>query len=391
MCTWLDMAVTAANGCSVHTTHLGTTRRQMLRGSVVSLASLACPPQTWAASSGVIAGAIRWDAWYSRSGSSIAAQDDIAYKKFQYRAPAHCKVLSEEALTCVGSQEVMDREIELAARAGIKFWAFVWYGPESSLHAAWNLYQSSSLRNNVNWCGIVSPSSMGSIPFENGKWRENIQQWADYMAAPNYQKVSAEGSTKRPLLFLLWDVNQVKNFFGDLANMGMAASFLRERVLAAGLGPPYIVILHGAEGAQAASAIGAQAISSYIPRLTPKPAGTYKDLDEQTRAYWTTLQSTGKPIVPIAMVGWDTRPRQEHPGPFSTIQNPERYYALPSTSELATHISAAVHFIQSNPGACPSRVLLIYSWDECDEGGGLIPTLGDPAGSYLSAIAPTIR
>ena len=39
---------------------------------------------------------------------------------------------------------------------------------------------------------------------------------------------------------------------------------------------------------------------------------------------------------------------------------------------------------QCPPATCPSKVFLIYSWDECDEGGGLIPTLGDPAGMVVS-------
>jgi hypothetical protein len=36
-------------------------------------------------------------------------------------------------------------------------------------------------------------------------------------------------------------------------------------------------------------------------------------------------------------------------------------------------------------------VLLIYSWDECDEGGCLMPTHGDPTGRHLSAIASIIE
>jgi hypothetical protein len=51
---------------------------------------------------------------------------------------------------------------------------------------------------------------------------------------------------------------------------------------------------------------------------------------------------------------------------------------------------AAVDFILDHPKSCPANALLIYSWNECDEGGGLIPTRGDPKGSYLDAIAPII-
>jgi hypothetical protein len=56
----------------------------------------------------------------------------------------------------------------------------------------------------------------------------------------------------------------------------------------------------------------------------------------------------------------------------------------------AEHLRAAVEFIDSHDLACPSKVLLIYSWNECEEGGALVPSLGDPQGSYLTAIAPVI-
>nr|WP_294525620.1 hypothetical protein [uncultured Rhodopila sp.] len=282
----------------------------------------------------------------------------------------------------------MDREIEAAARAGLKFWAFVWYDPNSSLRAAWNLYQSSSLRDQINWCGIVSLASWNSAPSDQSRWQTNVQQWAEYMSAPNYQRVGSDGrSPGRPLLFLLWDQRQFEGFFENLDNLGRSLDLLRERVTAAGGDAPYIVILRGTEGAPILSRIGADAIGGYVPRFRQVPAGRYADLDQQARAYWAALEATGKPIVPIAIVGWDTRPRQEHPGPFSHVQVPERYYAMSTPAELSGHMRAAVGFIRRNESACPSKVLLIYSWNECDEGGGLIPTLGDPTGSYLVAIS----
>ena len=124
--------------------------------------------------------------------------------------------------------------------------------------------------------------------------------------------------------------------------------------------------------------------------------GPYRDLDRQTRAYWRTLAAAGVPIVPIAMVGWDTRARRAHPVPWERSEstappNLRQYYVLPEPAELGAHLQAAVDYIGRNARACPSQLLLIYSWDECDEGGGLIPTVEDPSGSYLSAIARVLR
>ena len=139
------------------------------------------------------------------------------------------------------------------------------------------------------------------------------------------------------------------------------------------------------------SKVGADAISSYISEFRRPVIGRYVDLDQQTQAYWRKMATSGSAIIPIAMVGWDTRPRQERPGPWShgaePNPNPTTYYALATPDEFAAELREAVSFIQSNPLVCASKSLLIYSWDECDEGGGIIPTLGDPNGSYLSAIA----
>src|SRR6202012_5417315 len=141
--------------------------------------------------------------------------------------------------------------------------------------------------------------------------------------------------------------------------------------------------------AQVGPVVGADAISSYISGFRREPAASYNRLDEQTRAYWTSLASTGAAMVPITMVGWDTRPRHETPGPwYRAATNPDHYYVMATPAELAEHVRAAVRFIRANPRACPSKILLIYSWDECDEGGCLMPTYGDPTGSRLQAIAP---
>ena len=180
----------------------------------------------------------------------------------------------------------MDAEISAAATAGLKFWAFVWYDDESNLRTGWELYQSSAMKDRINWCGIVTPAALGSVPFANNKWQLKVRQWAAYMRAGNYQKVDVDGLANRPLLFLLWQQNAITTFFGnDLENMRGALAFLRESVVAAGLGPPYIVVLDDVKGAAISPAIGAQAISNYISRFGPAYHGSYGELDKQTRAY----------------------------------------------------------------------------------------------------------
>jgi len=346
-------------------------------------------------SKGVIAGAIRWDAWYKRADASMFAQASLAPKKYHFRAPAHCSETPEETITCIGSQAAMDSEIRAAANGGITYWAFGWYPPGSSFRTAWNLYQSSGNRTLVNWCGILGLDVLGPMASNGDASQNSVQEWIEYMQQPHYQKVTMGSAQNRPLLYVLWDrPNLQKHFHNDPFNVQVALHRIHAMADKAGISRPYIVILDGTEGSQFALQIGADAISRYVPEFKKERHGTYADLAMETEEYWNRLKQTGIPMVPIALVGWDTRPRQEHPVPWEPWAkpnpNPLEYFALPTPQELASHFQAAVDFIGNNPSACQSKLLLIYSWDECDEGGGLIPTLGDPAGSYLQAIAPIL-
>ena len=76
----------------------GTSRRGLLKGLSALLSTVGWPTNAdlrAAQPQGVIAGAIRWDAWYSAVGHSLDAQKDLSPPKFHYRAPAHCKIVSE--------------------------------------------------------------------------------------------------------------------------------------------------------------------------------------------------------------------------------------------------------------------------------------------------------
>ena len=54
--------------------------------------------------------------------------------------------------------------------------------------------------------------------------------------------------------------------------------------------------------------------------------------------------------------------------------------------EFTRHIQRGIDFVRTHPKECEAQSLLVYSWDECDEGGGILPTHGDPGGAYLRAL-----
>ncbi len=346
------------------------------------------------AQSGVIAGAIRWDAWYSNTGSALVGQQGLGPSIYQSRAPINCSAISNIQITCPANQATMDAEITAAVSGGLKFWAFDQYASSSSLTPAWNLYQSSSIKNNINWCWITGLSNMiasGSYTATNATYVTQFQQ-------SNYQHVTI-ASVSRPVLFILWsDADVTGSFGGNIANVTAMITNLRSQAIAAGQGTPYIVIMRGvpATAVTDMTTVGADAISAYNPLTTVTLNGTYASLDTQTQTFWATMAAAGAPIVPDAINGFAAMPLIAHPNNFGgTLPKPyfgiNNVYAISTNAQLVTHLQAAVSYINANPSIVPSKLLIIYAWTECEEGGCLTPTIGDPTGSKLAAIKSTIN
>ena len=80
------------------------------------------------------------------------------------------------------------------------------------------------------------------------------------------------------------------------------------------------------------------------------------------------------------MTGWDRRPRIERPVPWETgwqkpYEGMEKYFALPTPEELAAHLKEAILWTKERKQTCPAKAVIIYAWNEHDEGGWLCPTL----------------
>ena len=358
-------------------------RRKFIKGAV-SAAALSWGEKA-RASSGVIAGAIRWDAWYYNTGAAATSQANLGPPAYQYRAPWFCtQHLAQSVIDCAGDKQLaVDLEIQWAAAAGLKFWAFDQYavpGPNAGQMNAWQFYQQSAFNSQINWCMLaVSDSLFGST----GNFSTQVAQYVAWFQQSNYQKVL----TNRPLLFM-FGFNTLASFGGSTSNFAAMISALRTATTGAGLGTPYIVWMDfsPSNAATFMTAIGADAISSYAYFAT-SPGQSYASLAAGNQSLWTSMKGTGAALIPNCQMGADTRPRGG------------TNWAVPATpAERAALLQAGVNFVQNNPVACASAAMIIYSWTECDEGGGaLIPTSGDvPLGlpptlsRVLSAIAPVI-
>jgi hypothetical protein len=356
-------------------------RRAFLAGS--SALTMMQSYSAKAAHTGKTVGAIRWDPWYEdpNGGELLALQSTLGPAEFQGRAP-DCAVASSYYISFAAcqSQARIDAEITAAKNAGLDYWAYCWYGASSQLQKAWVLHQSSSIKNQMNWCLLFNSSAqfvslMTSAP----------ATYAGYCTQSNYQKVL----TSRPLVYILHD------FSTPYTSIAPAVATFISACATAGAGTPYVVIL-AAAATGVLAATGCQATGNYaIAAGQAELAGSYASLVSRVEAYWGTMLATGQAVIPTAVTGYDRRPRIKRPVPWGAAGTSGQkpwigagiYYQSGTPSAIASHVADMLTWLTTNAANSPAQTGLIYSWDEHDEGGSTLnPTLGSGS-AILNAVA----
>lgn len=287
-------------------------------------------------------------------------------------------VVVTESVNCEGtSQEVMDQEIRYAAAAGIDYWAFDYY-PQQPLARARELYLSSTLKNQINWCAILDGNFMA-------QYDANLSELVARFGESNYQKV-LDG---RPLVYFLNNATADK------------VTKMRSKATGAGLPNPYIVVMGWtAQGvADVKAAVGADAVSRYATGQTN--GAPYSSLTSLETSLWSDYASTAGQVIPTVSTGWDPRPMYEYPVPWG-VQPSEDYLGLKdqwaqqaTPTEIAKHLGDAISWSNSHTANVPPNTVLIYAWNEHLEGGWICPTLHEMQNSgrplRLDAIARVPR
>ena len=107
------------------------------------------------------------------------------------------------------------------------------------------------------------------------------------------------------------------------------------------------------------------------------------------RERWEKWPALRVPSITFASAGWDTRPRNERPPPWlknevkaepdptpPAQQKPLLDGVTATPDELAAHICEAIKWASTHRDLNPANAIIIYAWNEHDEGGWLQPTLG---------------
>jgi len=332
-----------------------------------------------------LVGAIRWDGWWQGN----PWQQFLGPSQWHYRIPFYGKIISDTQVeVCSDSQRVMDKEIIYAAHAGLNYWAFCYYHPASWPEAdkynyGWKRYLASKKKNLLNFCLLLQGGQhMGPA----AAWPATVDTFVWFFSQPTYQKVMGN----RPLLYI-YTVENLPQQFGSEAAARAALEYLRQKAVQAGFGSPYIVcqVWDAWAGRYYMDTLGFDAISAYaVSAWGAHQEYPYSDLAAVAHAFWDSCRDVGGKVIPLVSAGWDGRPRLVDPFLAQYYQGP--WYAMATPAELASSLQEAIDWVYANPSAAESKAILIYAWNESDEGGWLVPTLSEGT-ARLRAIKKVLK
>ncbi len=360
----------------------------MTRGSIVAAERLEA---RWLLASAAPAlGAIRWDAWWAGN----PYQQNLAPAVYQYRLPFYSAGFGTSNVSVVGdSQAVMDQEIAYAHGSGLSYWAFDWYYPTSfatadNFNYGLRRYLASAHKSDMNFCLLLQGQHVGSA----SNWSATADTLVNMMKEPTYEKVLGD----RPLMYVL-NASSLVSTFGSDAAAKAAMDTLRSKALSAGLGSPYIAAMEwsASQGVNAINNDGLDAISSYVS----VPAGNVQEyphsaLSAADTNFWNQSAATGKDVIPIVTTGWDNRPRWPN---HTNGAQPGPYFTEPTPAEIQKDVTNALNWAHNNAPADKANTIIMYAWNESDEGGWLVPTISegtarlDAVRTALSQFNPTTK
>lgn len=290
-------------------------------------------------------GAIRWDAWVGDINKvGLEVEKCLSNAKYNNRLPFYTKYVNNMVQIRCTNEEVINKEVEYAKYAKIDYFAFCWYPFNSGLDIARNLFLKVN-KNRINWCIIL-----GTNPFskEDALWL--IKQ---------FNRVDYEKIDNRPIVYLF----NINNKIAEIINFIKSNSHKYN---------PYFIglVWNEKQAKEYTRLYNLDAISQYC---TPGQNNLkYETLSKIEENKWKEYSKINN-IVPWITTGWDKRPRYDNFVSWEDCTEfKDEYIEYPTLIQLKKHIKNAVDFQILNNG---NGLILIYAWNEFDEGGFIAPTL----------------
>ena len=336
-----------------------------------------------ASPSKAVVGAIRWDAWfggntYQRNlAPPTGTLDFLSTPRLPLTAAWRCDLTASRSWT------------RKSPMPKLRAWAIghsaittqqVGRGPTSTITAGDSFFPVAE-RLTFDSAFLLQGQHLGP----KAKWTETVQSLVGLLKDPTYQKVCGD----RPLVFV-YSVAALHAWAGSRQAAKEAILELRQAAVNAGAGNIYLVaqVYRTEDGVDTVDELGFDAISAYsLPGGAGNREYPFQELAKANRSFWDACKATGKPVVPIVNAGWDNRPRRGNPA-FGDLAGP--WFTEPTPAELADHLGSAIRWNRANFQNAPANTVIVYAWNESDEGGWLVPTRSEGA-ARLNAIAKLLR
>ncbi|MDD5522079.1 MAG: hypothetical protein PHI84_14770 [Kiritimatiellae bacterium] len=353
-----------------------------------------------------LVGAIRWDAWYGSLPASVRlpdpalrpgfdtgrkipsadpgkeAQRALSPETWRYRWPFFTVLNTDGSAKEINGNltGVVEQEIEYAVHAGLDYWAFDAYPEDCPLSYTLKTFLSCRNRDKIKFClFLVMSSAYGGFAEDNV-----FQAYALRMITqPNYLKVQGN----RPVIYMGFLNDRLVELLSD-GRWKIFCSELEKR----GLGKPYLVMCHGSptSAKRYYDILQGDAVSQYNVVDGKMKGGSFSELATYVETFWDKWAATGVPVIPICVTGWDRRTRVTNPVSWETFHLKkdafDLYYKSGTPEEIAAHIGKGVSWFNKHPGVNGNELVLIYAWNEIDEGGWLVPVLPPPHGEGTARI-----
>ena len=284
------------------------------------------------------------------------------------------------------TQEIMERQIDLAADNGVDFFFFCWYWHDNKgaintdaiedlpYHTSMNLYLKAKNKNRIKYSLLIANHGGFEI-LGNENWEEAVRYWSkSYFKDPQY--ITIDG---RPLVVIFETGDQAINN-EQLARMQEVA---KEEGFKNGL-----AIAGCGRGAKRKSGFTHSTHYNVIPGYASgSEEHKFMELVNATKAEWGGTEQ--QPYIPLLTSGWDKRPWEGPDG----LNQPEGWYYPDSTPEIFKgFLTDAINWMKDNPTkTTKEKIVLIYAWNELGEGGYLVPTKGDPDAAKLKIIKEVVE
>jgi hypothetical protein len=319
-----------------------------------------------------LVGAIRWDAWIhpdvptfatpaEESHNYIGAQVSriLSPHYYHYRLPYFGIVESKDKVSLPHyAQEIFDDEMRYAMEAGIDYFMYCWYADGSGMDTARKFHEKSPHRTQVKMSAMWHITNLMTYSSEN-----EIEKTLDHLKSDYWQMVA----DNRPLIYISDGDKQTLN----------AVNRFRKACEDAGIANPYLVgIEQFGSTPENVVQFGLDAYSDYaIGGTNGLP---YASLAEKAGYQWNMDIRNVSQYIPLVPSGWDPRPRIETPTTWeSPGQSMMAYIQTAAPIEIAWLLQKALEFNATHPEKTNINSVLIYSWNEHDEGGWLSPTIID--------------